>query len=136
MIDACDARARGHRVHSTWSEPFLLDGYLHDNNVDKGKKTLVFQPRVRESGRYEIRLAYVAYANRATNTPVTISAGRDFKKTIHVNQRLAPPIDGLFVSLGEVSLNADQPVRVEIGTANTDGYVVVDAIQVLRVGPE
>jgi len=51
-----------------------------------------------------------------------------------VNQRLPPPIDGVFKSLGQ--FNFADSAKVIIGTENTDGYVVIDAVQFLPVGDE
>lgn len=128
VIDADDVRQTGVWVHSTWSEPYVYDGYLHDGNAGKGTKSISFQPAQAKPGRYEVRLAYVAAANRATNTPVTVHSVEG-TTTIHVNQRLQPPIDGLFFSLGAFAWDAES--RIMVSNAGTDGYVVVDAVQLI-----
>jgi len=48
-------------------------------------------PVLPQSGRYEVRFAYTAQANRATNVPVTILHA-DGENTVVVNQREAPPL--------------------------------------------
>ena len=93
-------------------------------------KSVTFRPRLAKAGRYEVRIAYAAYGNRATNTPVTIHTPRG-AKTIRVNQRLTPPIDGLFLSLGTFELGAGDAARIVISNTGTDGYVIVDAVQLL-----
>ena len=68
----------------------------------------------------------------ATNVPVTIHhAGGE--TTVKVNQRQVPAIDKAFVSLGKFRFEAGSNGWVEIGNKDTDGYVVVDAVQFLPV---
>ena len=76
-------------------------------------------------GRFEVRLAYVPGANRASNVPVTIShAGGEAALT--VDQRAPPPVDERFVSLGVFLLDEDSTIRVD--NTGTDGYVIVDGL--------
>jgi hypothetical protein len=130
VIDASQAKQIGRWVSSTFARPFVLDGYLHDNDEGKGEKSIQFTPDVPKAGTYELRLSYVAYQNRATNTLVTITTPQA-SKIIRVNQRLAPAIDGLFHSLGEFDLPSGRQTTIVVENAGTDGYVVVDAIQLL-----
>ena len=132
VLDAAEAEHSGEWTSSTWSQPYVGDGYLHDGNTEKGAKTVRFGPKLAPPGRYEVRMAYVAYKNRATNTPVTIRAA-DGEKTMQINQQTRPPIDGLFRSLGTFEMDGKSTILV--GNAGTDGYVVVDAIQLIPRGP-
>ena len=96
--------------------------------MEKGQRSVLFSARLPESGEYEVRLAYSAGTNRATNTPVVVEfAGGT--KTVRVDQRSAPPIEGLLVSLGRYPFDAGEPARVMIGTGGTDGVVIADAVQ-------
>ena len=131
VIDDRAAQRFGGWVDSTWSDHFVGEGYLHDANEGKGLKTLRFQATVKEPGRYEIRFGYVAYDNRASRVAVTVRVGGT-SKVIHVNQRVKPPIDGLFMPLGEFELKPGDEVRVEIPNADTDGYVVADCVQLVK----
>jgi hypothetical protein len=126
FLDDQEAAAKGVWVESTFGGKYLVYGYLHDNNQDKGDAWLEFHPGV--TGRFEVRLAYVAYANRATNVPVTISHV-DGETTVHINQRLAPPLDGRFIGLGTFPLDERSSIRV--ANTDTDGYVVVDGLHLL-----
>ncbi len=66
--------------------------YLHDGNDQKGKRSVRFDVPIRQAGRYEVRLAYAANPNRATNVPVSIqTAGGIVRAT--VNQKKTGPID-------------------------------------------
>ena len=49
---------------------------------------------------------------------------------MRIDQRKAPPDDGLFLSLGRFDLEPGT-ARIEVGNADTDGYVVVDAVQLI-----
>jgi hypothetical protein len=129
VVDSAEAEQIGHWSHSTWSGQFLGDGYLHDGDTEKGAKLLRFTPMLPRAGDYEVRIAYAAYENRATNTPITIHASGG-PRTVRINQRKTPPIDGLFLSLGMNHFDAG-PARIEIGNPDTDGYVVVDALQLI-----
>lgn len=133
VIDSSEARQRGHWAHSTWSERFVGDGYLHDGNADKGAKSIRFTAKLPKAGKYEVRIAYSAFNNRATNTPITIHTSQG-PQVVRINQRVEPPIDGLFLSLG--TFHFDDAASIEITNADTDGYVVVDALQLIPVADD
>jgi hypothetical protein len=128
VLDARDADCVGTWTLSTHTGPFIGDGYLTDDNTSKGHKSIRFASRSAKPGTYEVRLAYSALANRASNTPVTVyhSGGT---KTVLVDQRKKAPIDGLFLSLG--TFEFDRKSIVVVTNADTDGYVIVDAVQLL-----
>ena len=48
-----------------------------------------------------------------------------------VNQQKEPDIDGLFVSIGLLRVGDDGKANVKISAENTNGYVIVDAVQLL-----
>jgi len=130
VIDQTQAEATGDWTHSEYGRPFILEGYLHDGDTDKGAKSLRFKPRLSRAGNYELRIAYGAFGNRATNTPVTVQTSRG-TQTVHVNQQVKPPIDGLFHSLGTFWLDAGEATSIVISNAGSDGHVVVDALQLI-----
>ena len=59
-------------------------------------------------------------------------------RELTINQQLTPPIDGLFKDLGTFAFQSKQEYVITISNRETDGYVVVDAIQVvpLESSPE
>lgn len=132
VLDDTQAQAVGSWTRSEYSQPFVGNGYVHDGNADKGAKSLVFVPTIPKADKYEVRIAYLAVANRATNTPVTIQTG-ETSQTVRVNQRVKPAMDGLFHPLGTFLLPAGKSTRIVISNAGTDGYAVVDAIQLIPV---
>jgi hypothetical protein len=129
VIDDSQARFTGEWQASSSSGG--IDGmYHHDLNEGKGTKSARFEARVPKDGKYEVRFAYTTAPNRATNVPVKITYA-DGEKQVTVDERKAPEIDHAFVSLGTYRFTVDQPAVVTVTTENTDGYVVVDAIQLL-----
>lgn len=104
--------------------------YWHDGNT--GEKSARFVTRLKMSGEYEVRLSYTPNPNRATNVKVSIRHA-DGESPVIVNQRLVPPIDKAFVTLGKFHLVAEKEVVITISNAGADGHVIVDAVQLLPV---
>jgi hypothetical protein len=113
----------------SWSSgalsPVCGSAYLHDGNHGKGEKTATFTINVPKPDNYQVRLLYVASANRSTKTPVTVLVGRE-KKEVTVDQRKA---DGIGISLGNFRIN--NSLTVTVSNRDTDGFVVVDGVQLL-----
>jgi hypothetical protein len=108
-----------------------IDGdYQHDLNADKGHKSARFELKVPADGKYEVRFAYVPSSNRATNVPVTVESAEG-SKTVMVNEKVMPPIDGMFVSLGTFSFTAAKGAVIVVSNEKTDGFVVIDGVQLL-----
>lgn len=128
VVDDQLAVLTGHWTVSTYTVG--IDGwYRHDGNEDKGAKSARFDLHVPRNGWYEVRLAYSAYPNRASNVPVTIRSA-DGVTTEVVDQRRAPP-DGLFRSLGKHRFATGEAASVTVSTEGTHGYVSIDAVQLL-----
>lgn len=127
VIDDQQAMLMGKWKSSAANQHFVDSGYQHNNNEPSVDSSAKFSTTL-EAGVYEVRMSYPPNNNRATNVPVTIThAGGQTTKS--VNQRQAPPIDQLSLSLGSYEFDSD--ATVTIGTQDTDGYVVIDAIQFL-----
>ena len=128
VVDDSQVQTTGH-----WSSggigKFVGVGYQHDGNANKGEMTATFSTQLPKSGNYEVRIAYSALKNRATNVPVTIRHAGAGEVTVKVNQRETPTIDGITKSLGTFAFSADQPATVIISNEGTDGHVILDAIQ-------
>ncbi len=65
--------------------------------------------------------------------PVTVHHAEGCR-TVRVDQRVLPSIGGLFVLLGAYVLDASS--MVVVANEATDGYVVVDAVQLVPVDPQ
>ncbi len=133
VLDDRDAVREGEWPESTrGSERRVGTGYVHDGNVGKGEKSARWTVRVPAAGEYEIYLVHVPNENRATNVPVELRSGSAPAMVVRVNQRSAFG-DG-FSPLGRVKLSPDVPLLVTVRTAGTDGFVVLDGLQVVPVG--
>jgi hypothetical protein len=130
VIDDTQARKVGAWKHSTFTGHYIGEGYLYDDRGMKGEKTLTFQPEFSESGIYEVRLAYLPYANRADKVQVRVFH-REGDDTVFVNQKQQPPIDGRFISLGRFRFTKGNQWFVMISTEGANGHVVADAVQFL-----
>lgn len=128
VVDDRDAKQVGTWQRSQYSGIYIGDGYLHDQNADKGTKTLTFLPQLPEPGEYEVRLAYTTGGNRATNVPVTVFSA-DGEKTLTINERNQPSLAGRFVSLGQFHFELNGQGFVIIANTGTDGHVIADAVQ-------
>jgi Protein of unknown function (DUF1553) len=127
VVDDTRAKKVGTWTNSKYSSAYVGAGYVHDGNADKGQKTITFQPEIPTTGRYEVWLAYAAGTNRADKVPVTVFSA-DGEKTIHIDQRETPDIDGLFVSLGQYRFEKTGQGFVIIETEGTSGHVIADAV--------
>ena len=132
VIDDSQAKLMGDWTNNDKTRPFLGDDYHHNGN-SKTPMTARFRAKLPATGRYEVRLAYPAHANRATNTPVTIHHANG-TETVRIDQR-EPAVNrrGRLRSLGTFRFTTSQPAVVVIGTNGADGYVVVDAVQFVPV---
>jgi hypothetical protein len=133
VIDDEDAEYTGRWKQSTWGR--CVDGfYRHDDNASKGLLAAKFTFTVPSDGEYELRYVYSPTGNRASNTPVTIESA-DGLTELKIDQRKTPPIDGHILPLGRFRFARSAPGAVIVRNNNTDGYVTVDAIQLLKITP-
>ncbi len=132
VIDDTAAQASGMWKHSTYSKFFFGSGYVHDDNQEKGAKSLTFTPQLPASGRYDVRLAYPALAGRSTRVPVHIFHAMG-EVTVYVDQTKQPDIEGRYVSLGTYQFEQDGVSYVIISNEGTTGYVTADLVQFLPV---
>jgi hypothetical protein len=130
VLDDDAAEKTGGWAKSTSIGGFVGTQYLHDGNEQKGDLTATYKLAVPRPGLYEVRLAYTANPNRATNVPVTIRHAKGESK-VTVNQKQAPAIEKIFRALGRFEF--DKEAVVVISNAGTDGYVVIDAVQAVPV---
>ena len=129
VIDDQDAQPIGEWKSSQSTKTYVGAGYQHDEHTGLGTKSLRFQPQLLP-GRYEVRFAYTAGANRATNVPIQITDA-DGTKKVTVNETLSPQLDGHFVSLGTFRCEQNAEFFVLVTNEGTDGHVIADAVQFL-----
>ncbi|MDO4587607.1 MAG: FAD-dependent oxidoreductase [Planctomycetia bacterium] len=132
VLDEKKAKSTGIWTSGSVIPQFVETAYIHDENKNKGEKWVLFDFDVPQSGRYECRVSYSTHANRATNVPVSVQTDVDELKSF-VNQKEKPPIDNLFVSIGTFQVGEKLKGTVRIGNEGTNGFVIVDAVQILPV---
>jgi hypothetical protein len=132
VIDEDDAVLRGFSMLGHTVYPYVAAGYRHDGNTEKGHQSVRFPLEVENSGRYEVRVGYSAHSNRASNVPVTIHHAEGTTRII-VNQQKVADIDRLFHPVGRFSFRSGDDYEVRVSNEGTDGYVIVDAIQLVPV---
>ena len=134
VIDDADAKKIGKWVDSTLNKGYVGVGYVHDNNAEKGEKSIEFRTRLKKAGRYTVRIAYAASGNRAPAVPVTIETA-DGPTDIVLNQREAGD-DELWMPVGVFEFGDDKDAVVTIRNEGTSGYVIADGVQFLVEGTE
>ncbi len=132
VLDDDSAKVQGFDSISSSIPTFVGTGYRHDGNSNKGNQSATFMLKIPETGQYEIRTSYSPHSNRATNVPVKIQhVGGE--ETVRVNQQQRPAINNLFHSLGRYQFESGREYKIEISNRDTDGHVIVDAIQAIKV---
>ncbi|TWU24017.1 Xanthan lyase precursor [Novipirellula galeiformis] len=128
VVDDAKAEFTGTWLPSTSSSKFVDHGYVHDGHQADGLATMTFTATLPKAGEYEVRVAYPANSNRASNVKITVhhAAG---SSTVSVNQKETPAIEGLFVSLGKFPFDANAKATVRITNDGANGHVVADAVQ-------
>ncbi|WP_236620979.1 DUF1553 domain-containing protein [Rhodopirellula sallentina] len=129
VVDDSQATKTGTWKESTYTKGYVGKGYVHDNNAQKGTAKIRFAADLPSNGPYEVRVAYSANSNRASNVPITIETS-DGIVTTTISQRKidTPPF---WRSLGTFDFKASSPAVVTLSNRETNGYVIADAVQFL-----
>lgn len=135
VIDDAAAMKVGDWKESGSVRPFIGHGYLTDGNARGIVKTLTFQPVHAPEGTMAVRLAYTPGQNRSTRTLVRVFSA-DSEKSVIINQREAPSIDGVWFPLGEFRFEKDGQAFVLVSNEGSDGHVIADAVQFLPSSTE
>ncbi|MBP85508.1 MAG: xanthan lyase [Planctomycetaceae bacterium] len=131
-IDDTEAKLIGKWIPSTYSKGFIGKGYIHDDQTDKGQKSVEFPVKITKSGRYDVRLAYTPNSGRADNVPIVIRHANGTSE-VSLNQQPTPPIDGQFASVGAFEFKADSIAIVRLSNRGTVGHVIADAVRLVEV---
>jgi hypothetical protein len=130
VMDDSQAERVGHWLGSSYGNP--VDGAsIHDENAEKGAKSVIYRLKIPASGRYEVRVSFASAPNRASNVPVSIEHAVG-TETVLVNQKKAPPIDKLFLSLGVFEFATDKPAVITVSNKDTNGIVGADSVQLVE----
>ncbi len=128
IIDDPQAERIGSWTESMSVGIFVGKNYLFEAGIGGAENQVVYRPKFKEKGRFEVRASYTASANRTTKAPFHIHhAGGT--ETVIVDQRAKPPIDGKFISLGHFDFDPEVNPRVVVSCEDTDdGCVIADAV--------
>ncbi|MFN9721596.1 MAG: FAD-dependent oxidoreductase [Planctomycetota bacterium] len=129
VIDDREAEKTG-----TWTEGQGLKGYVAYGYVyaSGGDAKIRFPFEIRNSGRYDVRIAWLPHENRARKAKVVLTAGNKVKEATF-NMTEVAPLEHGFASLGVIDLSAGSQGFVEIFAKGAQGTVHADAIQILPV---
>ncbi|GAA4435168.1 FAD-dependent oxidoreductase [Bremerella cremea] len=130
VLDDASAKLKGSWLRSTNFKPHIDTGYLHDGGENKGTAQATFHCKVPKSGKYAVRMAYSPHPTRAKNVPLMVTqSGRTTQLMVDQTRPLAN--GEAFRTVGEVELSAEAEVTIVVGTEGTEGFVILDAIQLL-----
>jgi hypothetical protein len=129
VMDNPEAKHSGPWGVSSSVSPMVGLNYLHDAGPGGGPAEAKYDIILPESGRYEVRVSYSPDSNRASNVLVTVHHA-DGTTPIRVNQQRRPEGGDPFLSLGEFAFV--KQATVVISNRDADGYVIADAVQVLK----
>jgi hypothetical protein len=115
---------------SVFSAGYYKTNYLHDQNADKGAKSVTFRPDLPANGMYAVAVWYPAQPINATNVPVDI-VSVDGTNTAVVNQRVN---GGMWFPIGTHTFFAGTNGCVAVRTAGTTNHVLADAVRFMWLG--
>ena len=130
VVDDASAKKTGIWKDSTSLKSFVGTGYLHDENSDKGLKSLTYEPADIKPGVYKVRFSYTHGSGRSTATVVRIFSA-DGEDVVRINQVEKPSDDGLWQTLGSYRFEQGGQAFVIVSNEKSDGHVVADAVQFL-----
>jgi hypothetical protein len=131
VLDDAKAELKGPWSSSSSFKPHVGTGYLHDDRRADGQSIATFRFKAPDSGRYEVRMAYSPHPTRAAKVPVVIQSG-DRKVELSVDQTQPLPAGEAFRSVGSVQLERGVETTLQISNKDTDGFVILDAVQLLK----
>jgi hypothetical protein len=131
VIDDEAAELRGQWSDTGNLKPFIGDGYRYSSDA---KATARFPLAVKETGLYEVRVAWQPHANRAKKLAITVRSAEG-ERTFTVDQTQPAQGENGFQSLGRFRLAAGADAFVLYRVAGAQGTVHLDAVQVLPVKP-
>ncbi len=132
VLDDAQAELKGPWSRSSSFKPHIGTGYLHDAKRGDGLSSAVFRFQAPKAGKYDLRMAYSAHETRAKKLPVTIQSG-ERKTGITIDQTLPLPQGEAFRSVGTVELSGDTDTVITLFNEDTDGFVILDALQLLPI---
>ncbi len=132
VVDDVDAELRGSWRLSRSVSGYVGRYYRHDGGDQAAPSSACYVLTVPQAGTYSLRISYTPHSNRATRVPVEVLLPGGKRLSYRVNQRKKPS-HGVFHELGRIRLSEGATVRVCVSNRDCDGYVIIDAVQLLPV---
>jgi hypothetical protein len=132
VLDDLQAELKGLWSHSNNLSPHVGGGYRYAG-ADSGAEAR-YGFTLDDSGRYEVRLAWIGHENRSSRTSCVIERTGQPPMTLLLDQQESgsEQSDG-FHSLGVFEFSAGEPHAVVLKAEGADGFVHADAVQLLAV---
>jgi hypothetical protein len=134
VLDDKQAKVEGEWESGKQFKPYIGSGYRHDGKRADGQCTAKYRFKAPKTGRYDLRIAYSPHETRAKNVPITIESGPQ-KSILSFDQTKPLPAGEAFRSAGFVQLTADVETSITISNTGTEGFVILDAIQLVETKP-
>jgi len=132
ILDDTDAKREGEWTEgSIHGSQHIGTGYIHDANAEKGKLSLTWNVTIPEDGAYDIIMHFPPNANRATNVPVEIALSD--RKLAAAPPKVNERAKSGTALLGKFTMKRGTNVIITLSNKDTDGYVVADGVQLLKV---
>lgn len=97
-------------------------------------RTAKFPFVAEKSGLHEVKVSFVPSGNRAGKVMYEVSDENGLNK-LEVDQRKGGKKDTIWYSLGSFVYKEGKEYRVSVYNKDTEGYVIVDAMQVIALAP-
>lgn len=132
LLDDSNAELSGVWKSSSNFKPHVGTGYVHDDGRADGASVATFRFKVPSAGLYEVRMAYSAHETRAKAVPVIIQSGGE-ETRLSADESQPLPSGETFRRIGTVKLFSDGDSLLKVSNQGTDGFVILDAFQLLKV---
>lgn len=134
-LDDPDSTRSGTWSTSTRQTPYVGDGYRYAGTagtLNDGSAMATWGFTAETGGVYQLNMAYTPGPSRATNVPLTVTSGAHVT-TFTVDQTVERTEGSVLRPIGIVELVMDEETVITVGTSNTTGYVILDAVQLVLI---
>ena len=127
VIDDEEAELTGKWSKGEGLKPFVNHGYQYTGQAGASAR---FAFAVKNSGNYDVRIAWQPHQNRAKTAPVAILTA-DGTKEVSIDQTKAHGDKSGLKSIGQFKFNAGEEAAVIFRTDGAKGNVHIDAVQIV-----
>jgi len=135
VLDDEDAKLAGNWSRSKNFKPYIGRGYIFSGKPDEIAKgdniaSATFRFKASKAGEYQLLMAYSAHPTRAKHVSITVISDAN-EKSFTVDQTKTVLSGQPFQLIGKVQLKGDVETLITINNKNTEGFVIIDAVQLL-----